>query len=286
MLAISNHSKLGAYLQLMRLDRPIGWLLLLWPTLWALWVASSGFPESRLLIVFVLGVLLTRSAGCIVNDFADRGFDGAVERTKNRPLVTSRVSVREAVLLATGLFLAAFILVLQLNVFTIELSVVALLLASIYPFLKRVTHLPQIWLGVAFAWGIPMAFAATQNELPWQAWYLFATTLVWIVAYDAMYAMVDREDDLQIGVKSIAILFGSYDVLIIGVLQVVVLMALLMFGVQMNYNFLYYLALTVATGLVIYQICLIKPRQPAQCFKAFLNNNWLGVCVFIGIALQ
>lgn len=283
--AITKSDRFTAYLQLMRMDKPVPWLLLLWPTLWGLWVAANGHPSLKLFLIFTAGVLLTRSAGCVVNDFADQRFDGAVKRTAQRPLVNNRVSKIEAVLLAAVLFLIAFILVLQLNYLTIALSFVGLFLAVIYPFLKRYTNLPQIWLGAAFAWGIPMAFAATLNSIPWQGWYLFLTTLIWIVAYDAMYAMVDREDDLKIGVKSIAILFGQYDVFIISLLQVAVITLLLCFGMFMHYGPAYFICILVAGCFAAYQIYLIHDRQPDNCLKAFLNNSWFGFFVFLGVCL-
>jgi len=279
---ITDQQKLLAYAKLIRFEKPIGWLLLLWPTMWALWLASNGRPPLKLILIFVLGVFLTRSAGCVLNDLADQQFDAAVLRTLNRPLVTGVVTNREALIIAATLFFISFVLVLQLNTFAILLSVIGLALASIYPFLKRVTHLPQVWLGVAFAWGIPMAFAATLNHIPWSAWYLFVTTLIWIVAYDSMYAMVDREDDLKIGVKSTAILFGDYDVVIIAALQSAVLVLLVAFGFMMKLSWVYFISLTVAASLACHQVSLIKTRVPEKCFRAFLNNNWFGLVVFAG----
>ncbi|MCB1828215.1 MAG: 4-hydroxybenzoate octaprenyltransferase, partial [Coxiellaceae bacterium] len=227
-----------------------------------------------------------RSAGCAINDVADRGFDGFVDRTKHRPLVTGEISVNEALLLCAVLFACAFFLVLQLNAYAILLSVVGFLLAVIYPFLKRVTDLPQLWLGVAFAWGIPMAFAAADSTIPWIGWWLFATTLLWIVAYDAMYAMADRKDDVIIGVKSIAILMGQKDVVLIVLLQCIVLLQFIALGVILQFNAVFFLAVIVAATLVAYQYRLIKDRQPTGCFHAFLNNHWFGMVMCVGFVSQ
>ena len=273
------------YARLMRLDRPIGIMLLLWPTLWALWLAAHGRPGLHILFVFVAGVVLMRSAGCIVNDIADRGFDPHVRRTRDRPISAGRVTVREGLVLAIVLCLVAFALVLTLNRLTIELSFVAVGLAAIYPFMKRWTHLPQIVLGAAFGWAVPMAFAAVTGELPRTAWLLFVATVLWATAYDTMYAMVDREDDLEVGVKSTAILFGESDRLLIGIIQALMFSALIAIGLQQSLGPAYYLGLTVAAGLAVYEQWLIRDRQPTQCLRAFLNNNWLGAAVFAGIAL-
>ncbi|VAW83651.1 4-hydroxybenzoate polyprenyltransferase [hydrothermal vent metagenome] len=275
------------YAYLMRLDRPIGILLLLWPTLWALWVAGEGMPSLHVLITFVVGVVLMRAAGCVINDFADRKIDTHVERTKSRPLAAGRVSTKEALVLFVVLCLSAFAMVLFfLNTLTIALSVVAVLLASLYPFMKRYTYLPQFVLGAAFAWAIPMAFAAELGTVPAIAWLLFLITVLWTVAYDTMYAMVDRPDDLKIGVKSTAILFGRADRLIIGVLQVLVLGLLVVVGLSLDLNIIYYFSLAVALGLAVYQQTLIYERAPQNCFKAFLNNNWFGLVIFIGMMLS
>lgn len=282
---LESRNTLRALWQLMRMHKPIGWLLLLWPTLWALWLAADGFPPVSLLAIFVLGVLLTRSAGCIVNDLADRRFDGQVKRTQARPLVSGQVTVSQALIALAVLLTAAFLLVLQLNPKTIMLSFVAVLLAGIYPFLKRVTHLPQVWLGLAFAWGIPMAYSAIQNQLPFEAWWLFVTTLFWVVAYDGMYAMVDRSDDLTIGVKSIAILCGRFDVAIFIGLEALVVSSLAVFGWMKGLQTPYFLSLVVAMGFVVYQYWLIRNRERESCFKAFLNNHWFGMTVFIGVVL-
>lgn len=278
--------KLSALLQLIRFDKPIGTLLLLWPTLWALWLAAQGLPEPGLLVIFILGTFLTRSAGCIVNDLADRNLDGAVSRTQARPLVTGAVTVREALILFVVLMLLAFVLVLFTNTLTIELSIVAVLLASVYPFMKRYTHLPQIVLGAAFSWSIPMAFAAQRGTLPQALWLVYCGNLLWTVAYDTAYAMVDREDDLKIGIKSSAILFGQHDRLMIGVLQCACLLALYLAGDAFGLGVYYNGSLVIAAALFGYQHYLIREREPAACFKAFLHNNWVGMAIFVGVALD
>ena len=274
------------YSRLMRLDKPIGILLLLWPTLWALWVAAEGMPSLHILSVFVLGVILMRSAGCVINDFADRNIDGHVARTKQRPLASGKVSVKEALFLFAALVLLAFILVLTLDAYTIALSFVALLLAIVYPFTKRFISTPQVVLGIAFAWAIPMAFAAIRGHIPLEAWLLFFATVLWAVAYDTYYAMVDREDDLKIGVKSTAILFGDFDRLIIAMLHTIVVLLLFFLGITIAASNLYYLGLFVAGLLVVYQLWLTRQRESEKCFQAFLNNNWFGVAVFVGILLN
>jgi 4-hydroxybenzoate polyprenyltransferase len=283
---MAHSSKTGALLQLIRFDRPIGTLLLLWPTLWALWLAAQGVPDVKLLVIFVLGTFLTRSAGCIVNDLADRNLDGAVARTNARPLVTGAVTVREALALFVALLLLAFFLVLFTNALTIELSIVAVLLASSYPFMKRYTHLPQLVLGAAFSWGIPMAFAAQRGTLPSALWLLYLGNLLWTVAYDTAYAMVDREDDLRVGIKSTAILFGQHDRLIIGLLQLGCLLSLYLAGLAFGLGRYYNASLVIAALLFGYQHYLIRERQPDVCFKAFLHNNWVGMTVFVGIVLN
>jgi len=274
------------YFLLMRLHRPIGIYLLLHPTLWALWLASKGQPSLDLIIVFVLGVILMRSAGCVINDFADRKVDPHVRRTKDRPIASGLVSSKEALYLFIFLILLAFLLVLQLNFFTILLSIPAVCLAIIYPFMKRYTHFPQIILGAAFSWAIPMVFSAYLNEVPLLAWWLFVTALLWTVAYDTQYAMTDREDDLKIGVKSTAIFFGKFDKLIIGILQILVLISLSLIGFDQKLSLLYQIGVLGMAGFFIYQQYLIKDRNPTRCFEAFLNNHWAGLVVFIGLALS
>jgi 4-hydroxybenzoate polyprenyltransferase len=277
--------RLKQYAYLMRLHKPIGILLLLWPTLWALWLASKGQPDKKVLLIFVAGVVLMRSAGCIINDFADRHFDGHVRRTKDRPLASGKVTVKEALLLFVLLALLAFCLVLGLNRLTMVYAVIGILLAIIYPFMKRFTHLPQFGLGLAFTWGVPMAFAALQGRLSWQAWTLFFTALLWPVIYDTFYAMTDREDDLKLGLKSTAILFASYDRLILAGLQALFLLALGGVGVIFHLGIFYYSSLMAAALLFVYQQSLIREREPAACFRAFLNNHWVGAIIFVGIYL-
>lgn len=280
---IHIHKRLPLYAQLMRLNKPIGILLLLWPTLWALWLASEGEPDLTILFVFVSGVVLMRSAGCIFNDFADRNFDGHVKRTQQRPLARQAVSLKEAGFLAILLCLCAFFLVLLCNRLTIYLAFMALGLAFFYPFMKRFTHLPQLGLGIAFSWSVPMAFAAQINAIPLSAWFLFLTSLIWPIVYDTMYAMVDKQDDLKIGVKSTAILFNSMDKLIIGLLQILFLVMLVMVGLMFDLNSIYYFSLIITAGLFLYQQWLIKDRDTKKCFQAFLNNNLVGFAIFIGI---
>jgi len=274
------------YWRLMRLDKPIGSLLLLWPTLWSLWLAAKGVPSLKNLVIFVLGVLVMRSAGCVINDFADRKLDGRVKRTSDRPLVSGAVTPRAALILFICLCLLAFGLVLLTNPLTIKLSLVGLLLAFCYPFMKRYTHLPQLVLGAAFAWSIPMAYAAETNSLPDLVWLVYLANLIWTVVYDTFYAMVDRDDDLKIGVKSTAILFGEQDRLITGALQLLTVYSLLLVGQRFELGGFYWLALVVAAGLFAYQQWLIRYRARAACFQAFLNNNWVGAAIFAGIALD
>ena len=274
------------YYYLTRLDRPIGILLLLWPTCWALWVAAQGWPDLSILLIFLLGVLLMRSAGCVINDFADRKFDPKVSRTQNRPIASGKVKPKEALIVFTVLCLLAFCLVLFLNRLTIQLSLVAVALAAIYPFMKRYTHLPQVVLGMAFGWAIPMAFAAQTGDIPRVAWLMFVINIVWSMIYDTMYAMVDREDDLKVGVKSTAILFADADKVIIGILQSAMLLGLVLLGMQLELGSVYFLGVLVAAALSVYQQYLIRLRFPEGCFKAFLNNNWLGLAVFAGLFLS
>ncbi|WP_024872165.1 4-hydroxybenzoate octaprenyltransferase [Tolumonas lignilytica] len=271
------------YWQLARLDKPIGTLLLLWPTLWALWLASGGMPSFSLLIVFSLGVVVMRAAGCVINDYADRHFDGHVKRTAFRPLPSGRITTFRALSFFLILVVVAFLLVWQLNRFTIYLSTGGLLLAAVYPFMKRVTSLPQVILGMAFSWAIPMAYAAVTGHLSLISWLLFLANLLWTVAYDTMYAMVDRDDDVKIGIKSTAILFGKNDRLYIALLQFSTLALLSLVGWLSELTISYFMALLVALCLFIYQQYLIWHRQRDACFKAFLNNNWVGVVVFAGI---
>ncbi|HEY9134187.1 MAG TPA: 4-hydroxybenzoate octaprenyltransferase [Pseudomonadales bacterium] len=283
---ISWPDRIPDFIQLMRLDKPIGIFLLLWPTLWALWIAGEGKPSIKISLIFLAGVVLMRSAGCVINDFADRKIDGHVERTKNRPIATGRILPLEALLLCAVLLLMAFILVLFTNLFTILLSVGAALLAGSYPFMKRYTYFPQVVLGAAFAWAIPMSFAAHLNTLPSHVWLIYTATLLWTMAYDTLYAMVDRDDDIRIGVKSTAILFGDADKLIIGILQISALLCLVLLGVQLKFGWFYYSGLILAAALFGYQQFIVRERDKAQCFKAFLNNNWVGMVIFFGIALQ
>ena len=278
--------RLGAYLRLMRADRPIGWLLLLWPTWWGLWIASGGLPEWQPLVVFTVGVWLTRGAGCVINDYADRWLDGEVERTRQRPLVTGEVRPKEALALFAVLMLAAFALVLTLNKLAIWMSVVGVALAASYPFLKRYTYLPQVYLGMAFGWGIPMAFAAVQGTVPPVAWLLYIGNILWATAYDTWYAMVDREDDLRMGSKSTAILFGELDLVAQGVLYAAMFLALGLAGQRAEMGHFYWAGLGVAVLLVVWEFRIARTRERADCFRAFLHNNWVGMAVFAGIALD
>ena len=278
--------QLGEYGKLMRLDRPIGILLLLWPTLWALWIAGEGRPDESVFAVFVLGVIVMRSAGCVVNDLADRRFDPHVKRTRDRPLALGTVSVAEALCLFAGLMLIAFGLVLTQNRLTITLAFVGAFLAATYPFMKRFTSLPQLYLGVAFGWGVPMAFAAQTAALPQISWLMFLIIVVWAIIYDTMYAMVDREDDLKLGLRSTAILFDEADRFIIGVLQLIFFAGLMLLAPMADLGKWYWLGLAGAAIAAIYQQFLIRDRDPASCFRAFLNNNALGASIFAGIALD
>lgn len=278
--------RLSIYVQLTRLDRPIGIFLLLWPTLWALWVAAEGFPQWHILLIFIAGVVLMRSGGCVINDYADRNFDGQVERTQNRPLAKRLISPKEALLLAGSIALVAFILVLFTNPKTILLSFGGVALAAIYPFMKRYTHLPQVVLGAAFAWSVPMAYTAQTNTIAGQAWLIYASTLIWTVAYDTLYAMVDRRDDLQAGIKSTAILFGKYDRLITGLLQFACLVPLFILGKQLQLGALFYCGLAGAAGFFVYQQYLIRHREEPACFKAFLNNHYAGMSIFLGLFFE
>lgn len=277
---------LKPYLQLTRMNRPIGSLLLMWPMLVALWLAAGGVPDLKVLVIFVLGVLLMRSAGCAINDYADRELDGHVWRTVNRPLATGALSPKQALMTFVILALVAFVLVLQLNALTIALSFVAVGLAALYPFMKRYTHFPQVILGMAFGWAIPMAFAAQNGEVSALAWWLFAANIVWTLVYDTFYAMADRDDDLKIGIKSTAVLFGRYDRLIVGFLQVIYGLFWLGLGITLAFSGWYFLGLAGLLMLFVYQQWLTRHREPVACFRAFLNNNWAGACLFVGVALH
>jgi len=279
----SIFNQLADYGRLMRMHNLIGAYLLLWPTLWSLWIAAEGFPDPQILVIFVLGVFGMRSAGCVINDIADRHFDGKVERTRDRPIATGRVSLVEALGLCLLLLFLCLYLVLLTNALTIAYAVVALVTAAMYPFTKRFTSLPQMILGVAFSMPIPMAFAAQTGEVPAIAWLIFTANLIWTMVYDTQYAMVDKDDDLQLGVGSTAILFGDADRLMVGILQIFTLIALATLGVRLDFNDWYFGSLIVASTFFVYQQILIKDRNRDNCFDAFFNNNWVGLTVFIGI---
>jgi len=278
--------RLTLYEKLMRLDKPIGILLLLWPTLWGLWLSSAGHPNWMIVWIFIMGTVLMRSAGCVINDYADRDIDPHVERTKNRPLAAGLVSRKEALLLAAVLALLAFTLILPLNSLTLKLSVAAVLLAASYPFTKRFFALPQAYLGIAFGFGIPMAYAAQTAYVPSIAWVLLVANVFWAIAYDTQYAMVDREDDRKIGIKTSALTFGKYDVAAVMLCYAIFLAILLWVGRSLHLHWPFYAGLAVAAGLMVYHYALIKSREPARCFKAFLHNNWVGAAIFAGIALN
>ena len=274
------------YWALIRGDKPVGVLLLLWPTWWALFLAADGLPPIKIMIIFTLGVWLTRSAGCIVNDYADRWLDGQVKRTQERPLATGKVSSREAMVLFCVLMLIAFGLVCLTNTLTIYMSVIAIFLAASYPFLKRYTYLPQVYLGIAFGWGIPMAFTAIQGKIPNEAWLLFCANLLWTTGYDTWYAMVDRDDDIRMGSKSTAILFGDADLIALGILYGGFIWAMVLLGRGTRLDINFYISLAVACGFIAYQFYRGKTRQREDCFAAFLNNQWVGLSIFAGIALD
>ena len=276
--------RLDAYERLIRLDKPIGTLLLLWPTLWAVWLAADGRPAAGIVVIFVLGTLLMRSAGCAINDFADRNFDGHVERTRGRPLATGEIGPREALIVAALLAATAFALVLFLNWLAIALSFVALAITVTYPFAKRVFALPQAYLGVAFGFGIPMAFAAIQFRLPWECWALFAANLFYAFAYDTEYAMVDRDDDARLGLRTAALTLGRFDVAAVIASYGAMLAILAWLGIDLEFGWPYFLGLAVAWGLVMYHWWLIRGRTRAGCFKAFMHANWIGAAVFLGLA--
>jgi len=271
------------YWLLARFDRTIGTLILLWPALWALWVASAGKPDITVLIVICLGVVLMRAAGCVINDYADREFDPHVARTQQRPIAAGRVTPKEALIVFVLLCLAAFALVWLLNIYTVLLSFVAAFLAASYPFMKRYTQLPQAYLGIAFGWAVPMAFSAQLNSIPAVAWVMYLAVVLWALVYDTMYAMVDKEDDLKIGIKSTAILFGDYDRAIMAILQMIILMLLVAVGQLQQLSWLYYSSVLIAAGFFAYQQKLIFHRDKEKCFKAFLNNNWFGLVIFVGL---
>jgi len=268
---------------LMRVDKPIGTLLLLWPTMWALWLASDSFPSPHLIVIFVCGVFLMRSAGCVINDYADRDIDNKVSRTRNRPLTVRKVTENEALMLFMSLALVAFALVLLLNKLSVILSFVALTIAIIYPYMKRVTYFPQVVLGMAFSMAIPMAFAAVQNEIPLTAWLLYITNLLWVLAYDTLYGMVDKKDDLKIGLKSTAIFFGEADLHITAFIQGLFIFGMVLVGAKFELNLYYYASLAIATSLIIGQLYSCRKKEPRKCFAAFLNNNWVGLVIFVGI---
>lgn len=281
-----NFPRLRLYFKLMRWDKPVGFFLLLWPTSWALWIAAKGIPPWRIVFIFILGVFLMRSAGCVVNDFVDRHHDPYVARTKNRPLALGEIANFEAIALFVFLVSAAFLCVLFLNRFTIILSGIALFLTVLYPFLKRMFSLPQLGLGFAFSFGIPMAFSAVTDTIPLTSWILYSAVLSWTIAYDTEYAMVDRDDDLRAGIKSSAILLGSNDRLAILSLQLVMLILLILTGILNHFKTYYYLSLCAASMLMAYQHKLLLNREPEGCFRAFLNNQWIGLIIFIGIGLS
>ncbi len=283
---VSLRDRLASYALLVRLNRPIGILLLLWPALWALWIAGEGQPSWGVTLIFMLGVALMRSAGCAINDYADREFDGQVARTQLRPLAIGLIRPKEALWVFVVLSLIAFGLVLLLNWQTVLMSFVAVTMAAVYPFMKRYTHLPQLVLGVAFGWAVPMAFMALNEQVPPVAWLLFFAAVLWALIYDTEYAMVDREDDLKIGVKSTAILFGHHDRWIIGLLQLAMLALLVVVGVRVGLGLYYYLALGMGAALFLRQQYLISERDPNGCFDAFLDNNSFGMVIFIGLLLD
>ena len=276
--------RLSLYLQLTRLNRPIGIMLLLWPTLWGVWIAGAGQPEWHIVLIFVLGTVLMRSAGCAINDYADRDFDRHVERTQERPVTSGRIAPREAVWLAVILSLLAFLLILPLNNLTLLLSFPAVFLAASYPFTKRFLALPQAYLGIAFGFGIPMAFAAQLGEVPPVAWLMLLANVFWAIAYDTEYAMVDRDDDIRIGIHSSALLFGNYDVIAVMGCYAIALALLFVAGQMSGLGWAYYAGLLLAGGIALYHFGLIKARRREACFKAFLHNNWFGAAVFAGIA--
>lgn len=283
---LTVRNRLIQYGYLVRLDKPVGIILLLWPALWALCIAAEGIPSFDVLIIFVSGVIIMRSAGCIMNDIADRDFDRHISRTRTRPITDGKIEPAEALCLVFALLLCALILALNLNDFAFKLSFIALLLAVIYPFMKRFTYLPQLFLGLAFSWSVPMAFAAQNSYIDTSAWLLFMMSVLWVVVYDTMYAMVDREEDIRIGLKSTAILFDDADCIIIGVLQLIILLTQILIGYQLDLGMYYYIGIAFASLFFIYQQYLIKDRIPQNCLRAFLNNQWYGMAVFIGLYMD
>lgn len=280
------HDRVRQYARLARIDKPIGAALLLWPTWWALWLAVNDFPPWKILIIFTLGVFLMRSAGCVINDYADRWLDAEVERTRDRPLATGKVSSREALGLFFGLIVLAFLLVLLTSKLTIQLSLVGVVLAATYPFMKRYTYLPQVYLGATFGWAAPMAFAAVTGSVPSLGWLIFLSTVLWATIYDTEYAMVDRDDDIRMGAKSTAILFGDADRAILAVLMVTFLIAMVLIGSRASLHWPYYVSVVIAAVLFGYQQWLIRHRSREGCFQAFRNNNWVGLVLFAGIAVS
>jgi 4-hydroxybenzoate polyprenyltransferase len=283
---IKLKQKLDLYERLMRLDKPIGILLLAWPTLWALWISTAGQPNWLILWIFMLGTVLMRSAGCVINDYADRDFDPHVERTRNRPMAAGLVSKKEALVLFSALSICAFLMILRLNKLTIMLSFAALFLAASYPFTKRFFAIPQAYLGIAFGFGIPMAFAAQTGAVPTVAWLMLLANIFWAVAYDTEYAMVDRDDDLKIGIRTSAITFGQYDILVVLACYGMSLAILAGVGAALKLGLYYYLGLAVALGIATYHYSLIRGRDRDKCFKAFIHNNWIGAAIFGGILLN
>ncbi|WEJ62611.1 4-hydroxybenzoate octaprenyltransferase [Thiomicrorhabdus lithotrophica] len=279
-------SKLRSYISLTRLDRPVGIYLVLWPALWALWLASDGMPSLYHLFVFIFGAVLMRSAGCVINDYADRHFDGHVERTCNRPLATGEISAKEALVFFSLLCFIAFLLVLTLNTLTVILSLGAVLLATLYPFMKRHTYWPQAFLGAAFAWAIPMAFSAVQNEVPWQVWPIFVATMIWSLIYDTAYAVGDMKDDLKIGVKSTAILFADKLVPIIGLFQIIMIGLLIWIGSLFSLGSIYYTGLVIVATWFLYDLMRLNRKDDALAFKVFIQNHWIGLIVLVSIAFD
>ncbi len=281
-----NKQTLQAYIDLSRINKPVGVYLVLWPALWSLWLASDGFPELKILIIFILGTILMRSAGCAINDYADRNFDGEVTRTSGRPLATGTLMPKQALKFFVVLCLMSFGMVLFLNPLTIVLSLGAVFLAALYPFMKRHTYWPQAFLGAAFAWAIPMGFAAVLNTVPWQAWLVFTVTMIWALIYDTAYALTDKKDDLQAGIKSTAILFGSKVRLIIGLFQILMLLGLIWMGVLFQLGQVYFLFLIAVMILFGYHQWLLSKKIPELAFKVFLNNHWIGLLILLGIILD